>query len=133
MAAGTLTVLTACGTSVQNLEVGQCISEAVAGEEVSTLPVVECSEPHVGEIYALHQLPDGDFPGDQAVGDQGDQLCAGQTFQDYVGVAYDQSEIYFTALVPTEGAWDGGDHEIACILTSEDSSPLSGTLRNASR
>lgn len=135
LAAGALALLSACsGTSVLSLEVGQCITDTAQEGQVSSVPVVECTEPHNGEIYALPQLPEGDFPGDQAVKDQGDQLCAGQPFQDYVGVPYQQSEIYYTKLLPSAETWADGDREIVCILANQDGSPLSpGSLRGANR
>ena len=135
LAAGALTLLSACGgTSVLSLEVGQCITDTPQEDQVSSVPVVECSEPHTGEIYALPQLPEGEFPGDQAVSDQADLLCAGQPFQDYVGVPYQQSEIYYTKLVPSSDTWADGDREIVCILANQDGSPLSpGSLRGANR
>jgi hypothetical protein len=136
LAAGALALLSACGgTSVLDLEVGQCITdETPEGEQVTSVPVVECSEPHAGEIYALPQLPDGEFPGEQAVSDQGDQLCSGQAFQDYVGVAYQESEIFYSALLPSTETWAEGDREIVCILANQDGSPLApGSLRGANR
>ncbi len=136
LAAGALTLLSACGgTNVLSLEVGQCISDAAQEGQVSSVPVVDCAEPHVGEIYALPQLPEGEFPGDQAVSDQGEQLCTGQPFQDYVGVPYLQSEIYYTTLLPSAETWnDDDDREIVCILANQDGSPLSpGSLRGAGR
>jgi len=134
LAAGAFLTLSACsGTSVLNLEVGQCITDTAQEGQVSSVPVVACSEPHTGEIYALPQLPDGDFPGEQAVGDQADQLCGGQAFQDYVGLPYDQSEIYITWLSPTAGTWADGDREIVCILANQDGSNLAGSMRGSNR
>lgn len=135
LAAGGLALLSACGgTSVLSLEVGQCISDDVAQDQVSSVPTVDCSEPHNGEVYFLPQLPDGDFPGEQAIRDQVAQLCGGQAFQDYVGLPYQESEIYYRPYVPTAETWDDGDREIVCILANQDGSPLSpGSLRGANR
>lgn len=136
LAAGALALLSACGgTSVLSLEVGQCISDTAQEDQISTVPVVDCAEPHAGEIFALPELPDGDFPGEQFVSDQAEQLCAGQAFQDYVGVAYQQSEIYYSALLPSAESWDQqDDREIVCILANQDGSPMSpGSLRGANR
>ncbi|GAA3218277.1 hypothetical protein GCM10017691_00970 [Pseudonocardia petroleophila] len=136
LAAGALFSVSACsGTSVLNLEVGQCIADAATGDQVSSLPTVDCSEPHAGEIYALPQLPDGDFPGDEAVNEQAQQLCSGQAFQDYVGKPYQDSEIYYSTLSPSLETWnEDDDREIVCILTTQDGSPLeAGSLRGANR
>lgn len=134
LAASALTLLSACGTSALDLEVGQCLNDDIAQDQVSSVPVVECSEPHNGEVYAVPELPDGDFPGEQVINDQVEQLCAGQAFQDYVGLPFQESEIYFRPYVPTAETWADGDREIVCILGNQDGSPLpAGSLRGANR
>lgn len=132
LAAGAFTVLTACGTSVLDLEVGQCISSSIAEDEVSTVPVVACTEPHSGEIYALPQLPDGEFPGDQAVQDSGNTLCLGQEFQNYIGIAPEQSTLGVNILFPTTETWADGDREIVCIVRDGEAE-TTGSLRGAAR
>ncbi len=135
LTAGALATVSACGgTSVLSLEVGQCITGQTDGEDqVSSVPVVDCAEPHTGEIYSLPQLPDGDFPGDDAVQTSAGELCSGQDFQTYVGKSYEESEIYFSFLVPTEGTWADGDREIVCYLVNQDNSDITGSLRGANR
>ena len=131
-----LAAVSACGgTSVLSLEVGQCTTEPVTGEEsVSSLPTVDCAEPHTGEIYALPQVPDGDFPGEAALQETAGQLCSGQDFQTYVGKPYQESSIYLTYLVPSSDTWDDGDREIVCILTADEAgSESTGSLRGANR
>ena len=133
--AAAVAAVSACGgdTSVLSLEVGQCINTETEGE-VSSVPVVDCAETHNGEIYSLPQLPDGDFPGDEAVRQSADQLCAGQDFQTYVGKPYQESEIYYSALTPTDETWDDGDREIVCILLSDEAGSAStGSLRGVNR
>ena len=132
LAAGTFAVLTACGTSVLDLEVGQCISSSAAEDEVSSLPVVECSEPHNGEIFALPQLPDGEFPGDEAVRDSGETLCTGPEFQTYVGIAPEESALSVDILFPSSDTWAGGDREIVCIV-ADGEADTTGSLRGAAR
>lgn len=139
LAAGLLTAaavaaVSACGqTSVLNLEVGQCISAQTDEDEVSSVPVVDCAEPHSGEIYALPQVPDGEFPGDAALQQSAQDLCAGQDFTTYVGVPYEESEVYFSYLVPSADTWDDGDREIVCLLTNQEGTDTTGSLRGANR
>lgn len=132
LAAGAFTVLTACGTSVLDLEVGQCISSTADGEQVSTLPVVECSEPHNGEIYALPQLPDGEFPGVDAVTNSARTLCAGVEFQNYIGIDPAASTLGVGYLYPTADTWAEGDREIVCIVRDGEAD-TTGSLRGAAR
>lgn len=136
LAAGALALLSACGgTSVLSLEVGQCISDQTPeGEQVSTVPIVDCAEPHVGEIYALPRLPDGGFPGAESVSASAQTLCAGPEFQTFVGVPIDQTTLDVNFLLPSAETWnDKDDREIVCIVVDGDRTPTTGSLRGANR
>lgn len=135
LAVGALALLSACtGTSVLNLEVGQCITdETPEGEQVASVPVVDCGEPHVGEIYALPQLPDGEFPGDDSVTASAQTFCAGPEFQNFVGVPFEQTTLGVNFLIPSTETWEEGDREIVCIVGNADQSPATGSLRGAGR
>jgi hypothetical protein len=132
LAAGAFTVLTACGTSVLDLEVGQCISSSVDGEQVSNVPVVDCAEPHSGEIYALPQLPDGEFPGDEGVTTSAQTLCADPEFQNFVGVPVTETALSVEFLLPSAETWADGDREIVCIVR-DGTADTTGSLRGAAR
>jgi len=93
------------------------------------VPIVDCSQPHQGEIYALPQLPDGEFPGDEAVQQTAQEECGGQAFTDYVGVPFQQSEFEVTFLLPSAVTWADGDREIACLIASTEP----GSARGANR
>jgi hypothetical protein len=117
-------------TSVFEVEVGQCVdAETADGEEVSSLPVVDCSQPHQGEIYALPQLPDGDFPGDAAVTQAAEEECLGQAFTDYVGLSYQESEFQVAPYLPNAESWAGGDREIVCVIASTEPGSVRGSNR----
>lgn len=136
LAAGALALLSACGgTSVLGLEVGQCISDqAPEGEQVSAVPIVDCAEPHVGEIYALPRLPDGEFPGAESVSTSARTLCADPEFQTFVGVPIDQTTLGVNYLVPSAETWnDRDDREIVCIVGNADRTTTTGSLRGANR
>jgi hypothetical protein len=132
LAAGALTVLSACGTSVLDLEVGQCISSSVADDQVSTVPVVACTEPHSGEIYALPQLPDGAFPGDEGVSTSAQTLCADPEFQNFVGVPVTETSLGVEFLLPSSETWADGDREIVCIV-KDGEADTTGSLRGVAR
>lgn len=135
LAAGALLSVAACsGTSVLDLEVGQCITdETPEGEQVSSVPVVACTEPHVGEIYALPQLPDGEFPGDESVTASANQLCAGPEFQSYVGIPIEETGLGVNFLIPSAETWAQGDREIVCIIGNADGAPATASLRSSNR
>ncbi len=47
---------------VLDLKVGDCLAEIQATEQIFSVPVVPCSEPHSEEIYAAVTLPEGTSP-----------------------------------------------------------------------
>jgi predicted small lipoprotein YifL len=116
-------------TSVFSLEVGQCIDSEADSGQVGSVPVVDCSEPHEGEIYALPQAPDGEFPGEEAMQQTAQDQCVGSAYTDYVGLPYQQSEFEVTFLLPTEESWSNGDREIGCIVQNEEPGSVRGSNR----
>lgn len=119
--------------SVLALEVGDCLVslDAFAGE-FRTVPTTPCAEPHEAEVYAGATLPPGDFPGDEAMGLKGDDLCF-SAFEDFVGTPYAESALDFMSMYPTEDGWNRlDDREIICILLTLDG-PVTGTLEGSGR
>ena len=130
-------LLTACFGSgnVFELAVGDCFDDGdlVLGglEEVGDVPLVECSEPHDNEVYAVVDVDGEEFPGEQAVQDQADEACLA-VFDAFVGLDYASSTLDFGWLVPTADSWDMGDRVIACFVYRMDLEKVTGTLEGAS-
>jgi hypothetical protein len=83
-------------TSVFDLQVGQCYNTPTE-TDVDEVNVVDCAEPHQYEIYALPRHPagpDDEYPGDDVINEFGDDECLGDTFEQYVGVSYESSELF---------------------------------------
>ena len=127
-----LLTLAACSQSnVFELSVGDCFDDDTSfSEEVSDVALVECSEPHDNEVYAIHTMTDVTYPGPDATGGLADEWCVGE-FEGFVGVAYDISELEVGWLAPTEDSWSGGDREIVCFLYRLDLEKVSGTLEGS--
>jgi hypothetical protein len=108
------------GTVVSLLEpnVGDCFDTADAtGAEYT---VVDCVQPHDREIFALFDLPDGAFPGEDAVREEAVAGCIAE-FEAYVGTPYEESALFADEpIVPSAGSWDAGDREVICLLRSPD-------------
>lgn len=120
------------GTDVFKLAVGDCLESTELETTLETVPVIECSEPHESEVYAAFQLDDGTFPGTEAITAEAEGLCLG-AFEDFVGLPYDDSELYATTMTPTEDSWDRlKDREVLCIVVDSDAD-VTGTMRNANR
>ena len=122
-----------------SLRVGDCLdlsSEPVAtdeeGAEFDSVPTVPCTDEHDSEIYAAHLLPEGEYPGDEAVAGSAEELCY-QDFQPFVGLAYEDSVLEFTTFMPTVDSWElDGDREVLCVVV-DPSAPVTATLQAAQR
>jgi hypothetical protein len=118
--------------SALDLEVGQCFNT----DDVSTVDqvtVVSCDATHVYEVFGLSDYEaadDADFPGDDALSSAADEACR-PAFEDYVGVAYDDSEWFGTFINPSEDTWAEGDREIVCVLHTEDETEVTGSAEGS--
>lgn len=119
---------------VFSLKVGDCLNQTVTEEveEVSSVPTVPCGEPHDSEAYARTDLPEGDYPGDEAVAEAADSFCYDE-FATFVGMSYDESVLELASFFPTQVSWDQNeDREILCFVSSPDGQ-VTGTLAGAQR
>lgn len=122
-------VTAAATTSPGSAKVGDCL-EKIPDGEFTELPVVPCDTEHRGEIFAETTLPDGDFPGDKQVAEEGQTFCKDE-FERFVGMPFDDSKLYYVAFYPTESSWEQKDRLIQCVLEADK--PVTGTLENAKR
>ena len=120
------------GEDVFTLEVGDCMESTNLETTLETVPVIDCGEPHESEVYAAFQLDDGSFPGTQAITAEAEGLCL-EAFEEFVGLAYNDSELFATTMTPTEDSWNRlKDREVLCIIVDSEAD-VTGTLRNANR
>ena len=123
-------------TGVFSLSVGDCLNDAAEAGDVSTVPVVDCAEPHDSEIYASIRMDDAEYPGLEATIAAADADCRA-AFESFVGIPSDNSIYSYATLYPTESSWDGGDREILCriALAGADGAieQVSGSLKGHAR
>lgn len=114
------TVVESGDESAFSLEVGDCLRDAAEGVELSEVPLVPCDQPHDGEVYASFELPDGEYPGDDAVFTAAEEGCVAR-FADFVGVAYEDSVQELIYLHPTRRSWAlADDREVVCLIVGDD-------------
>lgn len=118
-------------TDVFTIAVGDCLNDGDVEGEVSSVPTVDCAEPHDSEAYASIIMDDGDFPGDQAVDDQAVAGCTSE-FNTFVGLDYDSSTLNFSYYYPTEQSWSQGDREILCLIY-DPAGQVTGSLAGAAK
>lgn len=122
-----------CGApgNVFSVAAGDCFDDPEPGvNEISELPLVDCEEPHDNEVYAVVDLDDGDFPGDDAALRDAQDVCL-DAFEPYVGASYATSELLATWIVPTEGSWSDGDRAVVCVLFGDGR--LEGSMQDSGR
>jgi hypothetical protein len=115
-----------------SLRVGDCVDALATGdsEEVESMPTVPCADEHDGEVYASHLIDDAEYPWEESVATQADELCYAD-FQPFVGTAYEDSALDYTTLFPTGDSWKHlDDREILCIVV-DPSAGVTGTLQAA--
>ena len=126
-----LEVIEGGDADVFSLQLGDCFNN-VSSEEVSEVPVVPCSEAHDNEVFHIFEVPDGDFPGDEALDEAAAEECV-PAFESFVGIAYMDSGLDYFPLTPTEAGWTVyGDREIVCSVYDPDAS-VTGSLVGAAR
>jgi hypothetical protein len=118
------------------LAVGDCVADpALNGDdttEVSDVGVVPCSDPHDTEVFAVFDLADGEYPGDETVTTDADQGCY-KEFATFVGVTYEESELDYYFLTPTQESWNAiDDREVACLV-GLPGEQVTGSLQGSDR
>ncbi|WP_017605783.1 septum formation family protein [Nocardiopsis alkaliphila] len=114
------------------LREGDCINEWTADEDdmVSTVPKIDCAEPHDLEVYYEGVLEEsGAYPGEAEVMDMVDEGCD-EAFEDFVGVAQEDSSLVVSTLFATEEGWAQGDRGYLCLV-GQATEQTTGTLEDS--
>ena len=123
---------TSCSqNNVFSLKVGQCFGDAIpAGGKVENVDKVDCEEPHLNEIYAVLELPDGDFQR-MSIEEDSVELCL-EAFEPFVGLNYAESVYEFDLLRPSSESWEKmNDREVICYLYDLRGQLKQGTAANS--
>ncbi|WP_297084479.1 septum formation family protein [uncultured Demequina sp.] len=111
------------------LTVGECLNEASVTEEgeqeIGVMPVVDCADVHFAEVFHTEELTVEDYPED--ISDLASEVCY-LSFEDYLGIPYEESIYYFTATYPTSASWNWGDRQIACLVVGDVGEQLTGSV-----
>lgn len=115
---------------IRELGPGYCIndSEVEWGDFVFLVPTVDCLYPHDSEITELGKLPFSSFPDDYELWDYLDTKCF-ESFESYVGLPYQDSNLEIGWFAPTEKEWAQGDTYFHCTVFGLDG-PLIGSVKS---
>jgi Septum formation/Domain of unknown function (DUF4190) len=112
--------------AVDEVKVGDCLVEVPQTAEVVNVETVGCEEPHAGEVYAQVTMPDGDFPGEDAIAEEYAGKCETE-LASYSPAAAKDTAITLYYLHPTEETWDRGDRAVDCIAMTLP--PRTGSIK----
>jgi len=118
-------------TNFEDVEKRECLlypyDEAGALQDV--VQVVPCVEPHYGEVYAVGEFTDDEWSEEL---DYTVQLACEEEFEDYIGIDYWSSELYFDYSYTSEYGWSQGLRSWRCYVIEADyeyTGSLEGTHR----
>lgn len=125
--------------SVFDVREGDCIVPPTdVKAELESVKVVPCKTAHTQEAFAIEPYvdkanPKADaYPGDQVLTAFADGVCL-QDYQGYVGVAYQDSKLFYTYLLPSARSWnEGKDRKIVCIVTTTGEQ-LTASVKNSKK
>ena len=122
-------VTTAPSTAISatELQVGDCLNDLTNSTDVSSLPSVDCAQPHQGEVFAVFDLPPGPYPGADGVDDLVSKGCNAR-LADYSPSAPADDAVGLFSVYPLEQNWNRDDREVVCIAKAT-SGTTTGSIR----
>ena len=114
---------------VFTLAVGDCFNDQDA-EQIDSVQAIPCTDAHDYEAYFAFDVSDDEtYPGADAITTVAEERCMTE-FETFYGKNYSEAApLDFNYLSPTEGSWEGGDHEILCLIMGPDKT--TGSLAGA--
>jgi hypothetical protein len=109
-----------------DVKMGDCLKEIPSSTRVMTVNTIDCAQPHAGEVFAVLQMPEGDFPGQSAIEDY--QNKCEPALATYAPDAITDDSVQLYVLYPTAETWKQGDRAVTCIATLDP--PRTGTLKH---
>ncbi len=112
---------------------GSCIAADDPGAIVRAVSS-DCAKPHTLELFASYTLPGAlsePFPGGDELQAQGNALCSGGTFTNYVGLPTARGTTSAHGCSHAQ-AWEGGFRKVLCFL-SDRHGKSTGRSRGAHR
>lgn len=111
--------------SVFDAQVGDCfVAPADVKAQLADLTKVPCDSPHQQELYAVVEYQedgsdkDDPYPGEGTLDTFAKGECAA-AFGEYVGIAYPDSGMWMTYLLPSARSWQqGDDRSVQCFVTT---------------
>jgi hypothetical protein len=119
--------------AINELRIGDCFDpQDVDAEQADEVNARRCDEKHQFEMMSIASMPDGAYPSDTAFEDFVAAVCL-PAFDEYVGLAWEESRLDIFWYFPLEDGWSEGDRLVQCAVYDPLDSELVGSLRSAAR
>lgn len=113
------------------LKVGECFNDEENDDEVDSLPMRDCNEPHDNEAYFIFNLEDTPtMPSEEVKDEMAETRCEAE-FTKFIGIEYADSVYDYGTLTPTQSTWDDGDREVVCFLYHSDGDKMTTSMKGA--
>ena len=132
-----IVVLAACEGNVFSLKVGDCYNGAsLSGDdykEFTDVEIVSCDDAHENEVYAVFELPDSSWKGDDYLFEQAESGCLAR-FEGFVGIEYERSVLNADIFYPTEDSWERvDDRSVTCSVSEGSNTKVLGSAKGSRR
>lgn len=119
------------GASIFEIEEGDCLGPFPEGL-VNEIDIYPCDEPHEQQVLSITQIESEGFPDEETVRDQAADDCL-PVFEEFVGLAFEESELEIDFLSPSEESWEEEDDRDLVCTVYDPSGPVETSLEGASR
>jgi hypothetical protein len=122
---------TLLGEAVDEVGPGDCLAD-FSDPSSGRVEVVDCAEAHRAEVYAVHELADGPFPGAAVLGEDAALECA-ERYGEFAGEPIDPTTaLAFSELVPSDLSWADGDRRVVCLALPPGGEKTVGSIADGS-
>ena len=103
-------------TDVDDLAVGDCFSTGADSGLAGDVRVLDCAQRHSGEVLEVVDLPDGGWPGVDALDRIAVERCAGDAARALGVAGLDPVQFEYDYWYPLEEDWNSGGHLLQCTV-----------------
>lgn len=120
-----LVVSSGSETAIVDLDVGDCfhLPDDDGGDQIQTVDVVDCAEPHLAEVVSDGALNSGDdpYPPDDKLFARVEQACRAAD-------VVDSDAFGLLPIAPTPEVWESFDGRFLCVAIPFGGEPMTGSI-----
>ncbi|NED93856.1 hypothetical protein G1H11_00820 [Phytoactinopolyspora alkaliphila] len=120
------------GASIFDIQEGDCIGEISSAEEVQEVDIIPCDQEYQQQVYLIQEIVSDEFPDQETVEAQAEETCV-PAFEDFVGMAYEESDLAIYYLSPSQEGWESEEDRDLVCLVYDPSGAVTGSLEGANR